>query len=39
MNIAPASVRILLMPLIKAVPIKAPRHDASAAANSERGGR
>jgi hypothetical protein len=27
------------MPLIKAVPIKAPRHDASAAANSERGGR
>src|SRR5712692_7957507 len=36
MNIAPVSIRTLLMALIRPMPIKAPRQEASAAASSER---
>jgi hypothetical protein len=37
MNMAPESIRTLLMPLSTAVPTKAPRQAASAAPSSERG--
>src|SRR5229473_7682111 len=36
MNIAPVSIRTLLMALIRPMPMKAPRQDDSAAASSER---
>src|SRR6266704_449662 len=36
MNIAPVSIRTLLMALIRPMPIKAPRQEASATASSER---
>src|SRR5437660_6171368 len=36
MNIAPVSIRALLMALIRPMPMKAPRQEASATASSER---
>src|ERR1700693_1291078 len=36
MNIAPVSIRTLLMALIRPMPMKAPRQEASATASSER---